>query len=121
MVFRGLTLDPDSVRQYQEAIGTYKCWYGFTSTTTDRVIGGFYGNALFIIDINCTGGLEVSRYSYFPAEQEVVLPPGTTFRIDRVEQVHDKTYIYVFVVLEVRMVLLGRTGTGKDTDDLVLR
>ena len=114
VVYRGVCLDPDSIRQYQEAVGTYKCWYGFISTSRNRNLADFYDRgSLFIIDISCSGGLDVSRYSHFPDEEEIVLPPGTTFRIDKVEQSDDKTYIYIYVILEVRMVLLGRTGTGK--------
>ena len=120
--YRGVNLDPDSIRLFQEAIGTHKCWYGFTSTSRNREVAEFFSaNVLFIIDLSCTGGLDISLYSQFPDEEEVILPPGTTFRIDRVEHADDKTYIYIFVVPEVRMVLLGRTGTGNNADDFLLQ
>jgi hypothetical protein len=121
-VYRGVCLDPDLIRHYKDAIGTYKCWYGFSSASKTPEVASIFGdNVLFIIDVSCAGALDISSYSVIPDEQEVILPPGTTFRIDNVEHSDSKTYIYIFVVPEIRMVLLGRTGTGKNIDNLVLR
>ena len=121
VVYRGFMLDPDSMQHFEEGIGTYKCWYGFTSSSTDREVADCYGNSLFIIDASRTGGLNISSYSHYSHEEEVILPPGTTFRIDKVDRRDDKTYIYICTIPEVRMVLLGRTGTGKNRSDFALR
>ncbi|UJR08363.1 hypothetical protein I4U23_012634 [Adineta vaga] len=105
MVYRGMLLEPNLLLHYQEATGTYKYWYGFTSTSASIELAEFLGgNCLFIIDL-----------SSFHEEAEVLLPPGATFRIDKVEHINDKTYIHIFVVPEVRIILLGRTGTGKSS------
>jgi hypothetical protein len=119
-VYRGIQLNLDSIHCYQEAIGTHKYWYGFTSTSRDREVAEIFGNTLFIIDISATGGLDILLYASNRDEEEVILSPGTTFRIDKVEHREDKTHIYLCVVPEVRMVLLGRTGAGNNADDLVL-
>jgi hypothetical protein len=108
------------IHHYEEAIGTYKYWYGFTSTTKDCQVAKIVGNTLFIIDISCATALNVSSYSAFYLEEEVILPPGVTFRIDKVEYEDTTPLIYVFVVPEVRMVLLGRTGTGNNANDSLL-
>jgi hypothetical protein len=122
VVYRGTELGTDLLPHYQEAIGTYKCWYGFTSTSKKRAIAEkYYADALFIIDVSRTGALNVAPYSEFPIEEELLLPPGTTFRIDKVEYRDRKTCIYICVIPEVRMILLGRTGTGNNADDLVFR
>lgn len=117
IVYRGIQLDPNSINHLEEAIGTYKCWYGLTSTSKNLQVAEIFGNVVFIIDISRTGGLELSLYASSVDEEEVILSPGTTFRIDEVERRDDKTYIYICIIPETRMVLLGRTGTGNDRSD----
>jgi hypothetical protein len=121
IVYRGIDIPSKAIGYYEELIGKHKCWYGFTSTSKDRGPAERFGNSLFIIDITRTGGLTISKYSEFPDEDEVILPPGTIFRIDKVVQEHNKTYIYIFVVPEFRVILLGRTGSGSNPTNLIFR
>jgi hypothetical protein len=53
-------------------------------------------------------------------ESEVILSPGSTIRIDKVEPKDGKIIVHVFVVPEYRMVLLGRTGIGNSVFDIFL-
>ncbi|CAF2061685.1 unnamed protein product [Rotaria magnacalcarata] len=115
IVYRGASMPSDTIHYYNEAIGTHKCWYGFTSTSKSRGVAEDFGNVMFIIDVTSTGGLNVSSYSEYQNEDEVILPPGTIFRIDKVVQNDAKTYIYLFAIPEFRVVLLGRTGSGKSS------
>ncbi|CAF0758587.1 unnamed protein product [Didymodactylos carnosus] len=74
---------------------------------------GLEGGIAFIYDWkkrNKTLSDNISSFSHYD-EEEVLLPPGTTFRIDKVEKTTIETYIHLFLIPEVRMVLLGRTGT----------
>ncbi|CAF1342002.1 unnamed protein product [Rotaria magnacalcarata] len=112
-VYRGVTLDKQSIQYYKDAIGTFKYEYAFTSTSKDQKVAEVFGNSLLIIDVSAVGGLTVSSYSEYPDENEVLLPPGTTLRIDKVEQDSDRTCISLFVVPEFRLILLGKTGAGK--------
>ncbi|CAF1559186.1 unnamed protein product, partial [Didymodactylos carnosus] len=82
-VYRGANLDREMIECYKEAIGTYKCWYGFSSTCKNRHKAEAFGNTLFIIDLIKTkrGGFDMSSYSCYPQEEEVLLPPGTAFKI----------------------------------------
>lgn len=118
-VYRGALLSLDSIKNLQEAIGTYRCWYGFTSTSKIRQLSEQFGNVLFIIDISVVGGLDISLYSMYHDENEVILSPGSTIRIDKVEAKNDKMIVHVFIVPEYRMVLLGRTGIGNSAFDII--
>ncbi|CAF3556894.1 unnamed protein product [Rotaria socialis] len=112
-VYRGVTLDEQTIQYYKNAIGTFKYEYAFTSTSKDREVAEVFGNSLLIIDVSAVGGLTVSSYSEYPDENEVLLPPGIALRIDDVEQKSGRVYISLFVVPEFRLILLGKTGTGK--------
>ncbi|CAF1536775.1 unnamed protein product, partial [Didymodactylos carnosus] len=82
-VYRGAELDREMIECYKEAIGKYKCWYGFSSTSKNRHKAERFGNTLFVIDLTKTdrGGFDISSYSCYPQEEEVLLPPGTAFKI----------------------------------------
>jgi hypothetical protein len=118
-VYRGVQLPLDSIENLQEAIGTYKCWYGFTSTSKIRQLSEDFGNVLFIIDISGVGGLDIALYSQFHNESEVFLSPGSTIRIVKVEYMDSKIIVHVFLVPEYRIVLLGRTGIGNNAVDII--
>ncbi|CAF3711321.1 unnamed protein product [Rotaria socialis] len=112
-VYRAMRLDRILIQYYTTAIGAHKIWYGFVSTSKDIAVAETFGNCLFVIDLKESGGLIISKYSHFPDENEVILPPGTTVRIDRVDLTHDKPHIHVYVIPEFRLILLGGTGSGK--------
>ncbi|CAF1346799.1 unnamed protein product [Didymodactylos carnosus] len=86
-VYRGANLDREMIECYKEAIGTYKCWYGFSSTSKTRHKAEAFGNTLFTIDLTKTnrGGFDISSYSSYPHEEEVLLPAGTAFKIISVQ------------------------------------
>ncbi|CAF1131265.1 unnamed protein product [Didymodactylos carnosus] len=83
--YRGGNLNPDMVKYYQKSTGRKKCWYGFTSTSKNREKAESFGNSLFIIDMSDAIGIDISACSDFPNEEEVLLPPGTTFKIKQVQ------------------------------------
>ncbi|CAF1153760.1 unnamed protein product, partial [Didymodactylos carnosus] len=101
-VYRGANLDAEMIACYKEAIGTYKCWYGFSSTSKNREKAEHFGNALFVMDLTKTkaGGFDISSYSCYPNEDEVLLPAGTEFKIITVESdtENDKHRIYLTII-----------------------
>ena len=114
IVYRGIRVPRETICHYEETIGAYKYWYGFSSTSKRLDQAGSFGNCLFAIDTSAVGGFTVSSLSEFPNEDEIILPPGTTLRIDKVEQRGSQTYIRLFMIPEFRLVLLGRTGSGSN-------
>ncbi|CAF4049558.1 unnamed protein product [Didymodactylos carnosus] len=89
-----MTIDDNQLTSYQEAIGKSRCWDGFTSTTKNHEKAQTFGNILFIIDANSNGGIDISALSDYD-EEEVLLPPGTTFTIDKVHKTETNTLIYL--------------------------
>ncbi|CAF4464799.1 unnamed protein product [Didymodactylos carnosus] len=85
------------IEHCKKAIGTKKCWFGFTSTSKNRRKAQDFGNTLFIIDISFVSGLDISQYSNFPQEEEVLFPAGTKFQINHVEydEQQNKHNIYI--------------------------
>ncbi|CAF1243553.1 unnamed protein product [Didymodactylos carnosus] len=116
-VYRGSQLDQSEIKAYSEAIGEYKCWLGFTSTTKNREVAQMFGDTLFIIDASSCGGSDISLLSQFTDEEEVLLPAGATFKIHKVvfDQETQKYCIFLELLPEVRLVVLGKTGTGKSS------
>ncbi|CAF0885469.1 unnamed protein product [Didymodactylos carnosus] len=104
-VYRGAKLSSEMIECYKEAIGTYKCWYGFSSTSKNRQKAEQFGNTLFIIDLTQSkgAGLDISSYSCYPGEEEVLLPAGTEFKIIKVQSniEHNKHCIYLTVITDL--------------------
>ena len=99
VVYRGLLLSPNQIKLYQQARGIFQQWDSFISTTKNRTMANIYGNTLFIITLDGTyvTGLDISSFSNFPEEEEVLLRPGRTFSVDEVEfdRTDSKYHIYL--------------------------
>ncbi|CAF1389247.1 unnamed protein product, partial [Didymodactylos carnosus] len=98
-VYRALELDALMIDHYKTAIGQKKCWFGFTSTSKDPKIAQQFGNTLIIVDMSFVSGLDLSPHSDFPREQEVLLPAGTKFQIEKVEYIQEETKHRIHVKL----------------------
>ncbi|CAF4259229.1 unnamed protein product, partial [Adineta steineri] len=77
-------------------------WLGFSSASTKRAIATIYDrNTLFIIAISAQSQhLDISSISQFPAEEEVLLGPSTSFQVENVEydKIDEKYFIYLKVL-----------------------
>ena len=96
-VYRGARLTPSHIEQYKKALGTWKSWPAYTSTSQEVSVAQTFGNTLFVITI--VGGLpttsrafDISGLSSSPAEHEVLIPPGTSFLVQSIDQGQDQTY-----------------------------
>jgi hypothetical protein len=94
-----LLLNPDQIKLYQQVRGIFQQWDSFISTTKNRNMANIYGNTLFIITINgnYVSGLDISSFSNFPQEEEVLIRPGRTFSIDEIEfdAIDSKYHVYI--------------------------
>ncbi|CAF1913511.1 unnamed protein product [Rotaria magnacalcarata] len=93
------------ISSYKQAIGTIKAWNGFSSASKNRSVAEAFGtNVLFIIDTNPDSrsdhSIDISSYSQFPDEQEVLIRAGRNFRIEKVEQLENanKYLIYLTII-----------------------
>jgi len=82
MLYRGVALDLST--QYQ--LGTEVTWWAVSSCTPDLKVASNFGGAgkrtLFLINSSRSVGIrDMSQYKH---EEEFVLAPGTSFKVDKV-------------------------------------
>ena len=97
-VYRGMQLSPTEIQMYRKAIGSWHTWPSYSSTSKNRNMADFRGNTLFIIQIvqmNFTlpRAFDISKFSQFPCEEEVLLPAGTSFQVISVQSDPREKYI----------------------------
>ncbi|CAF1184212.1 unnamed protein product [Rotaria sp. Silwood1] len=89
-VYRGARLHPGMIGRFQKEMkqgDKFLTWLGFTSTTKSSAVANeFTGNTLFEILLTDTDhftcqGVDISKLSHFPNEEEVLLPSGFQFQI----------------------------------------
>lgn len=105
-IYRGATLDELMINKYKEAVGKIKAWNGFSSASKNPSIAETFGtNVLFVINTNPESRLghsiDISSYSQFPEEEEVLIRAGRNFRIDKVIEPansSNKYFIYVTII-----------------------
>ncbi|CAF1535067.1 unnamed protein product [Adineta ricciae] len=91
IVYRSMNLNLDQIEQYKKAAidGDLKQWLCFSSTTKSRRVAKFYGgNSLFIIELpinEYSFGIDISKFSIIPEEEEVLLPTQICFRVKKVD------------------------------------
>ena len=90
-VYRGVNLPYTTIQSYREAVGSWRTWPSYTSTSKNRQMAELLGNTLFIIDIvdvkhSPPRAYNVEEFSQFPSEEEVLLPAGISFQVVDVEQ-----------------------------------
>lgn len=77
-LWRGICGDVD--KEYKKD----KVWWGFSSCTEKRDVAESFLNhsdTRTLFKINCSNGRSVRSHSYFPQENEILLLPGTYFRV----------------------------------------
>lgn len=103
-VYRAMKLSMDDIELYKSSVGTYKAWAAFSSTSKKQSEAETFGPVLFIIRF--TGhsrygcGIDISSLSQYPYEEEILLQPGTNFRVDNMEY-DDNTGKYRFYITVV--------------------
>ncbi|CAF2697430.1 unnamed protein product [Rotaria sp. Silwood2] len=98
IVYRGVELSLTTILSYKQAVGSWRTWPSYTSTSKNREMAEFRGNTLFIIEITNTKlssprAYDVAGISQFPNEEEVLLPAGVSFQVISVEQDLKQKYI----------------------------
>jgi hypothetical protein len=98
-VYRGVELSPATILSYKQAVGTWRTWPSYTSTSKNRNMAEiFQRNTLFIIEItnfkfSAPRAYDIAGISQFPSEEEVLLPAGISFQVISVEQDLQQKYI----------------------------
>jgi hypothetical protein len=89
MLYRSANLSERIIDDYKQAYRTVACWKSFSSTTKKKEVAMFYdGNAIFQIRVSehmMRPNADITFFSQYPEEEEVLLCPGTWMHIEEVE------------------------------------
>ncbi|CAF4169281.1 unnamed protein product [Rotaria sordida] len=96
-VYRGAQLTNEMIAEYQHVARSKdprRSFQAFTSCSRNRTKAEQFGNALFILNADKrtsyrTLNMDISSLSAYPDEEEILIRPGRSFKIERVE--FDKT------------------------------
>lgn len=92
------TLTPEEIMLYNPATLQYFMYYSFTSTTmSPNKTAKFKPNVILIITIN-DRIYDISSFSRYQREKEVLLPAGTIFKFNKTIINEPTTEIYLDVV-----------------------
>jgi hypothetical protein len=80
-VYCGANLSDDLIDKYRNNLDAYLTFPEFTSTSRNREKAEQFGNVLFIISISSLDGTDVSSYSDYPDEEEILLRNDFAFYI----------------------------------------
>lgn len=110
-VFRGMLLPEEILDMYKASVDKYVAWAQFSSTSKNRSVAEDFSKAkenlhsvVFIIKFighsryGC--GIDISALSAEPKEEEILLQPGTNFRVDKMEY-DQKTNRHIFYIIVV--------------------
>jgi hypothetical protein len=114
-VFRGVKLDLSD----QYVIGDTIEWWGFSSCTismkvlqSELFLGKKGVRTMFTIE--CLNGKDISKYSYYASEDEILLLPATQFRViscldqDNLKMIHLREIIPEFQLLQLVPISAGK-------------
>ncbi|CAF1311727.1 unnamed protein product [Didymodactylos carnosus] len=103
ILYRGCTLTTELFEEYKEAIGKWIKWLGFSSTSKSRQQAEQFGNTLFIIHISrsylASWQSDISSFSHYPFEQEVLLMAGHSFYVKQVERDPESQKYLIYLAL----------------------
>ncbi len=81
IMYRGANLSNDLIDKYRNNLGAYLTFPAFTSTSRNRQKAEQFGNVLFIISSTSLDGTDVSSYSDYPDEEEILFRNDFAFYI----------------------------------------
>jgi hypothetical protein len=98
-LYRGVMLSQEMINDYENSIGDWRRWLAFSSTSKSREQAEHFGNTLFILTLKKNAAYrDISSISYYPHEEEVLLPAATDFVVDRIDcDKNGKYLIYISV------------------------
>ena len=109
-VYRGVRSDLVNLAIYEraKASGRLVQWDAFSSTSTERDVADYFrgnGGVIFVIrrDPDHAAAAEISRYSQFPNEDEVLLLPGMRFHVRDIHRRETFTEIVLDEVKSTRL------------------
>ena len=98
VVFRGVQLDPSEIEEYEKIFKSdypvFRCNY-FLSASKDINVAKIYGNVIFHIDFFDSFGIDISKISNIPDEEEVLMQLGSLFQIKGFKKEENEIEIFL--------------------------
>jgi hypothetical protein len=104
-LYRGATLKPEQIDTYKEMAkheDEYGSFQGFASCSRNRSKAEEFGNVLFIMKVLFAFIADLSELSEYPDEEEELVTPGVSFRVERVEFDPEKDKHLIYLELRQR-------------------
>jgi hypothetical protein len=106
-IYRGAQLSNEMLAEYRRAAqskDSRRSFQAFTSCSRNRTKAEQFGNVLFVISPEKrtsfrTSNMDIAFLSAYPDEEEVLIRPGRTFRIERVEFDRSKNKHIIYLTL----------------------
>ncbi|NXV76004.1 NARE ribosyltransferase, partial [Atlantisia rogersi] len=73
--------------------GQYVRFGQFTSTSLDKTIAEKFGKGGTVFSVKTCHGVPIRKFSFYPSEEEVLIPPFETFKVIRVTQKWNRAHI----------------------------
>lgn len=106
MLYRGVELSDDFINQLNDDCFTdpksVRSFQAFTSSSRNREVAEFYGNAIFIMEVRLAFTVDLELHSNFPDEEEELISPGVCFTIDRMEFDKNQEKHLIYLTLQQR-------------------
>ena len=98
VVYRGVKVQNNLKSQYR--VGRNLTWWAFSSCTLDGDIlssDTFCGSTgeRILFTIRCKNGKDISAYSAYSSEKEILLPPGRVFKVEGCMSSPSDTYLSI--------------------------
>ncbi|CAF2974955.1 unnamed protein product [Rotaria sp. Silwood2] len=107
IVYRGAQLTDEMIAEYQyvtRSKDSRRSFQTFTSCSRNRAKAEQFGNTLFVLKAETrtsyrTLNMDISSLSAYPEEEEVLIRPGRSFKIERVEFEKTKKKHVIYLTL----------------------
>jgi hypothetical protein len=112
VLFRGVNLSADMIAAFEKRSPTeHGTFQAFSACTRNRRVAEQFGNVIFIIKVIYAYTMDLSSFSRFPEEEEVLVHPGVCFSVSHVEL--DRTANKHLIYLDLDHRLNGEYDTYK--------
>jgi hypothetical protein len=113
LLYRGANIPTAMIKAFKDrSPNEYGTFQAFTSCTRNRRFAEMFGNTVFIMKVKYAFTMDISSFSEFPEEEEVLVAPGVCFTMDHV--VFDTTTNKYLIYLELDHRLNGEYDPYKN-------
>ena len=104
VLYRGVKLSKDMIDAFEKCSPTeHGTFQAFSACTRNRHVAEQFGNVIFVITVKYAYTMDLSLFSKFPEEEEVLISPGVCFTVSHVEFDRDVNKHLIYLDLDHRL------------------